>query len=271
MMDANSNDINQFEKRSWKDAVVLKLHNPKVLIGIFIFFLLFTVSILALTASKSEGDKKSATENTKPGEKSENNFPPAKIDSELTIVNLSPIDNTQDAGINQAVTVTFNRNIKKEEIELSIMPRVELKIDIRNNLLIFTPVSSYQPGTLYTYLVKSKSFAKPPNTHNFQTTGLTTVFLPDTQDLEGQKNLDDFQKSSHPDVFLSNQTPFENEFFRIDSYFTDVPAGHFAFTASIKTMPVANGKTEMNNWLLSLGLAQDQIKNLDIRYLGVKP
>lgn len=271
MMEANSNNISQFEKKSLKDSVILKLKNTKVLIGIFIFFLLFSVSILILIASKSETDRKNTTENAKTYDKTANNFPLPEKDATLTIVNLTPRDKAIDVGINQAVTVFFNRNINKDEIGLSIVPEVDLNIDIRDDKLIFTPISSYLPGTLYTYLVKSKSFAAPPKTHNFQTTGPTTAFLPDTKDPEGQKQLDDFQKASHPDVYLSNRTPYENESFLIDAFFKDTPAGHFAFTASIKTIPLANGKKELNNWLLSLGLTQDQINNLDIEYGGVGP
>ena len=74
-----------------------------------------------------------------------------------------------------------------------------------------------------------------------------------------------FEKINDPGLFLSNKTPYTNEFFSISYTFKNAPTGHFAFTVDLKGDKNAS-QTQVIVWLKSLGLQTSQISSLDITY-----
>ncbi|MCL5439143.1 MAG: hypothetical protein M1268_04105 [Patescibacteria group bacterium] len=78
---------------------------------------------------------------------------------------------------------------------------------------------------------------------------------------------ENFQRKNHPDVFLSNKTPYSTANFSIvNPGFKSLPNGHYYFTITLMGTNKELSKTEFINWLLSLGLTNNQIQNLDITY-----
>lgn len=100
------------------------------------------------------------------------------------------------------------------------------------------------------------------------TDGPTQTFLPDTQPSGAAEREDNFQKENHPDVFLSNQTPFENEMFLVESGYKSAPTGHFYFKIMLKGNYETSKKTVFD-WMKSLGLLDTQIQKLDIEYISI--
>lgn len=92
-----------------------------------------------------------------------------------------------------------------------------------------------------------------------------TYYREDTAPEDGAESTDKYHLINYPDVYLSNQTPFSNDFFSITSEFINTPAGHFRFLVELKGTE-QNAKKEFQKWLLSLGFNSTRIDQLDIVY-----
>lgn len=94
----------------------------------------------------------------------------------------------------------------------------------------------------------------------------TPTAKPNTRPKEAFEEERAFQRVTHPDVFLANNTPYETNIFRITYQFTSSPTDHFFFVVDWKIQNEDIGKVQLNEWLASLGLSLEQIATLDIRY-----
>lgn len=91
---------------------------------------------------------------------------------------------------------------------------------------------------------------------------LVTVTTNDhTHDLEIQH-----QQKTEPDLFLSNNLPYQTHDFDASAAFTSSPTDHFYFTVVTKNGNPDGAKQKFLTWVQSLGLTQEQINKLDIRY-----
>lgn len=192
---------------------------------------------------------------------------PTPIQSNLTVISTTPADGAKNLPVNEKITVTFNRNFAATEVDFSLLPTLLFATEIKDKNLIVTPQKPYEPGMTYTFVVRFPNSTILPRTYSFTTTGPTQQFLPDTQPSGAFEREENFQRENNPDVFLSNQTPFENEYFSVISEFKTAPSGHFAFQVTSKVQDTTLSKTEFTAWLKSLGLTDAQIATLDIQYL----
>lgn len=83
-----------------------------------------------------------------------------------------------------------------------------------------------------------------------------------------QEALDQIQESNRlnaPDVYLHNQLPVVQPTFNIDAYI-DRARSTFVFRVYPKTDSLLQVQQDVNDWLLSIGLTQDQIDSLVIEY-----
>lgn len=185
---------------------------------------------------------------------------------DLKIVSTNPEDRSTGIPLDQIITVNFNRLLLPEEVNFVIGPSVDFSIKIDGNKITSTPTKPLLSGSTYTFLVKfkQKDLISPPS--SFTTIGIKPKFLPDTQDPNLKKDSDQFTKINSPDIFLANNTPFENDDFKIVRSGThSSPTEHYFFTIIYKR-PNGNVKTAVEKWLLTLGLNSDQITSLDIEY-----
>lgn len=74
------------------------------------------------------------------------------------------------------------------------------------------------------------------------------------------------QFHNQPDLFVSNFLPYETQDFAASSDFTESPTSHFYFVVVLKNSNNNLSMEKFHQWLLSLGLEQQQIAQLDIRY-----
>lgn len=75
-----------------------------------------------------------------------------------------------------------------------------------------------------------------------------------------------FQKQNHPDVYLSNMTPYESDSFNIYSDFKTEPSGHFYFLVYLNKNDVNSARNQFIAWIKKSGLTEAQIQGLDIQY-----
>lgn len=74
-----------------------------------------------------------------------------------------------------------------------------------------------------------------------------------------------YNRQNQPDIFLSNNVPYENADFSITSDFSDTTQKFF-FIIHLKTADQQQGQAAVTTWLRSLGLQDSQIAQLDLRY-----
>ena len=179
--------------------------------------------------------------------------------STYRIISVLPMDEEKNVPLDTIIEITFNLPPDLQDIEFSINPRIDSSSQISGQTLKIIPLNDLSPGTKYTYVVKYKNRTLPSRTYSFLTQG-TFSNLPDTQPEGAAEAEAKFQRENHPDVYLSNQIPYESFFFVLTSEFT---VDHFRFTVVQKS---ASAKQDFLNWLISLELTESQIDRLDITY-----
>ena len=193
---------------------------------------------------------------------------PSPMQSNLTVISTTPQNEAKNIPAEEKIIITFNRKLEASEVTVTFLPSLTVTIEIDENVLTVTPESPYKPGLKYTYVVRFPNTIILPKSYSFTTTGPTQPFLPDTQPTGAAEKEDNFQRENHPDVFLSNQTPYKGSSFTITSEFKSTPSGHFAFKVSLTGSDKSLAKNEFYNWLTSLQLTGQQITLLDIEYIS---
>ena len=88
--------------------------------------------------------------------------------------------------------------------------------------------------------------------------------LTNEPNIKAKEKQDKYELNEHTDVFVSNKTPYSNDYFSISSDFKPEPDPHFYFLVKFKGGNKEKAKSEFIIWLKSLGLNNSQIENLDI-------
>lgn len=243
-----------------------KLNRLHIIIAVLTFFLILV--IVGLIAQ-------SMVQKTQTSPQKEIDFidptgiliPTRKVSpNELDIVKISPQDMQKNIGPQEEIVITFSRSFSADEIKFYISPDTLTNVEIKENILHVTPVKAWSPGTKYSYSVNFINDRTKVRLYTFQTTGPTSSSLPDTAPQDAFQEELERQKTIRPDIYVSNQTPYENAYFSISAeYTTDSPA-RFYFSVKQKVNNTDTVKQYVNAWLQSLDLTQDQISNLDIRY-----
>ncbi len=193
---------------------------------------------------------------------------PSLIQSNLTIISIAPENEAKNVPAEEKIIITFNRKLEASEVTVTLLPSLTVTTEIDENVLTVTPESPYKPGLKYTYVIRFPNTTILPKSYSFTTTGPTQPFLPDTQPTGAAEKEDNFQRENHPDVFLSNQTPYKGSNFTITSEFKSTPSGHFVFKVNLAGSDKSLAKNEFYNWLTSLQLTGQQITLLDIEYIS---
>lgn len=88
--------------------------------------------------------------------------------------------------------------------------------------------------------------------------------LSNEENAKAKEKQDKYELNEQVDVFLSNKTPYSNDYFSISNDFKPDPDPHFYFLVDFKGESTEKSKSEFILWLKSLGLNNSQIQNLDI-------
>lgn len=247
-----------------KNFLLQLSRQQKILFGFAVFLVLVLVAQTWFISYNKE-KLGSGTQNTTSNQPSA--LSPTSTQPNLFIISTVPSDEKTSVSLSEKITITFNRKITVSEIDFTLLPSLPVTTEINENIITVTPKDPYEPGMKYTFVIRFPNSTLLTRSYSFTTIGPTQPFLPDTQPTGAAEKEDNFQKENHPDVFLSNQTPFENEMFSIESDFKSTPTGHFYFKIMLKGN-YETSKKAVFDWMKSLGLLDTQIQKLDIEYIS---
>ncbi|NTU72823.1 Ig-like domain-containing protein [Candidatus Roizmanbacteria bacterium] len=185
----------------------------------------------------------------------------------LKVLSSVPQDNAINVPNNfTAITMTFNKLFNLSDFSIKIIPSIKYSASDSDKKLTLKLIEPLKSSTQYIVRINFKSPHSIPYIFSFTTIGPTPTLVPDTSSQEAAQEEDQFQLKYHPDVYVSNQVPYETNDFKITTEFKSSPRGHFAFTVLLKNTDMEKSKVALFTWLKSLGLQDIDIKSLDIIY-----
>jgi len=186
--------------------------------------------------------------------------------NELDIVSVSPKDGAEEVSLDTTIRITFSRIPNENEIDFSMGPDSIYSQEINDNVLTIKPWQPLAEGTLYTYSVTFTDDNQKIRLYRFVTKGKLTETLPDTRSEDFIAEAEEQERINHPDIYITNKTPYENDSFSITSDFEPKTPAHYYFTVVSKTNNAASTAQAVDAWLQLQGLTEEQITQLDIRY-----
>lgn len=186
--------------------------------------------------------------------------------NELDIVSVVPIDGTEGVNVNTPIRITFSRKPQENEIDFSMGPDAIFTQEIQDNDLIITPLKPFTEGTLYTYSINFPDDNQKVRLYRFITEGVPAEVLPDTRSEDYIAEIEEQERINHPDIYITNRAPYENEDFAIESAFEPQTPAHYYFIVTPKISDTNTVEQSVNAWLQLQGLTAEQITQLDIRY-----
>lgn len=186
--------------------------------------------------------------------------------NELDIVSVSPSDRAQTVSVNTSIRITFSRKPKEEEIDFFMGPDAIYSQEIKDNVLIITPWKPLAEGTLYTYSINFPQDNQKVRLYRFVTEGTLSEILPDTRSNDLIEEVEEKERVNHPDIYITNRTPFEDSTFSIRSDFEPKTPAHYYFIVTSKINDRSTVEQAVNAWLQLQGLTEQQINGLDVRY-----
>ena len=175
--------------------------------------------------------------------------------------------NVKNVPLNQVITATISKLVKKEDIQFYIGPKTPFEITLSENTISVHLKKLLLPNTKYTILfeyVPTKTFS---NTYEFSTLGGGKINVQNTTTSDALIERNAIQLRDTPDIYLTNQTPYQSTIFKIESgYEVKNNKDHYYFTITKKQGSEEEVKNAVHNWLISKGMNETQISKLDIRY-----
>lgn len=111
---------------------------------------------------------------------------------------------------------------------------------------------------------KTTSNTPTPTLSPFTSQAPIPTFIPDTRPVDLVKQIEEDNRTKHPEVFLANKMPYQTTNFSINFYYKE-SIQTFAFTV-LSSEDQQQGKTDALAWIKSTGLTDAQIATLDIAY-----
>lgn len=190
---------------------------------------------------------------------------PVVIQSPYKVTSSTISNTSQNIPIDQPITFSFNRAVSTSKIHFFSFPQIDATITTSDNLFIITPITPLEKNIIYTYTITDTQTGEVLQKGTINTGG-SSATLPLTGRYPNLDTVsDNSQLQTHPDIFLSNQTPYKQSLFSITSSFTPNPTGHYFFSITLLG-DQTSAKNSFLSWLKSLGFTDTQIASLDIRY-----
>ncbi len=234
-----------------------------IILAVAVFILLISIVILNVSRNAGTTDITEEIETLPTGIIAPTN---SLQNNELDVVSVTPKDGAQAVNINTSIRITFSRNPKEDEIDFSMGPDAIYSQEIKDNVLIITPWEPLAEGTLYTYSVNFENDNQKIRLYRFVTEGTQSEVLPDTRSTDLIKEIEEKERVKHPDIYITNRTPYEDSTFSITSDFEPKTPAHYYFNITSKINDPNTVGQAVNAWLQLQGLTEEQINGLDIRY-----
>ncbi len=188
----------------------------------------------------------------------------------LKMTDISPSDKEKDIGIDQKISISFNKKVSAENFSITSHPVKEFKLSESNNSLVIIPTDNFSPNTSYTITINSKkSFTDISETKTNQHTWQFTTGTGSVEEIF-DTNFDEFYAKYPLAEFLPHRTdhykiegPDEDDSYTIILY--------AIFNAGINGPPIEeqekvykeelrNYKNEALEWIISKDIDPNSLK-----------
>ncbi len=166
--------------------------------------------------------------------------------------------------IKQLTITLSNANLTNSEMAtITFQPPTLFSYKALNNDIQITFLKPLLPGETYSYSISTKG--SPDYYGYFRTAGTSPTAAPAVEPPGYYEEVREQQIQEYPDIYLSNYVPFETAVFSITAAKNN--EGFYVFTvigkgdASRETV-----KQQAEKWIISQGLAREQISQLQITY-----
>ncbi len=238
---------------------------------IFLIIIIAILLIVTIAVSIQKG-KQPSVPNPQPvltaPSKSPISVPSTNTQANLSIVSISPDNNSANIPLNQSIIITFNQIVAPDNISFFANPTLDYSLKANSNTITITPSKLLLSGITYTYQINIKNPHQSFSLYSFTTIGTKQKYLPDTQPSGMAADIDAFNKQDYPDVFLGSKVPYSTANFSISGGGIKPdpqPKGHYYFIVILKGNQ-QTAKDSLVSWLQSLSLTDLQIQGLDIQY-----
>jgi hypothetical protein len=192
------------------------------------------------------------------------NVPTIVGEQPLAVVQTYPEDKAIGVPVDATIEITFNKPFEYKDFIYAMAPETEyqLRTAIGNRITVTFP-KGLQPSTVYTF--KVNTLEQLPRTYTFTTAGTDPVEAPNTYPTGAAEVEEEFMRSENPDVFLRNNTPYEQAEFSVTSVY-DERKSDFVFTVTAKSTDRLRAREAFITWMQSLGMTNDDISKLQVTY-----
>lgn len=122
-------------------------------------------------------------------------------------------------------------------------------------------------GLIVSILILSPQSEQTPTTPNPTVEPTPPVDADKSEGAEqAVKEALEIYRGQDPAFFVANNVPFTGANFSIDLQFIPKPEAHYGFIVTATTGTLVTAENEAHEWLLSLGLTEVQIQQLEIVY-----
>ncbi len=177
-------------------------------------------------------------------------LPTAQPDTPLAIVDTSVPDQSVDVPLNARIDITFNKPVTASSFIFAMSPSAKYEIQYKQATASVTFADPLAIGETYTYRVNTLNTL--PKTYRFTT--------------ESDITPDQVEKTYQTDAFVNKQLPYENESFLIRAFYTE-ETDLYRFQVTLKTRDKEADRQAFYNWLRGLGLTDEQIATLQIKFI----
>lgn len=183
----------------------------------------------------------------------------------LEVVSTTPVHGTTDINLDQVVTISFNRVFSRNEVSFeflnSSLEKVDYQLSQQNQAAVLTPKKPLQQSTVYTIRVRNQ---RAEVITEFEFLTLTIAPSPDTRPIAALTQTIINTRRDKPNIFLANLMPYQSYDFAMELEIK--PGGYFNFVITSDRLGESLLKSAVEEWLLSLDLTNEQIKDLPLEY-----
>jgi len=185
--------------------------------------------------------------------------------ADLSVVSTIPAANSQQVGLNTTVVINFNAAVTTGEVLFEFtddrFSKVNYSQKIMGKQITLVPQPALEQSRVYTIKVMDR-FKRL--LYQFEFLTLTIAPSPDTRPVAALTQTIIRTRRERPDVYLANLMPYQSFDFAMELEIK--PGGYFNFVITSDRLGESLLKTAVEEWLLSLELTNEQIKDLPLEY-----
>lgn len=185
--------------------------------------------------------------------------------TDLSVVSTKPTANSQEVALNTTVVINFNRVVTTGEVQFEFTDeefnKVNYSSKITGKQITLVPQPVLEQSRVYTIKVMDR-FKRL--LYQFEFLTLTVAPSPDTRPIAALTQTIIRTRKERPDVYLANLMPYQSYDFAMELEIRE--GGYFNFVVTSDRLGESLLKSRVEEWLLSLELTSEQIKDLPLEY-----